>query len=265
MQTPALTFHALPALDTNYIWVITADGTTHTAVVDPGEAAPVIHYFEHGAGRGKTLDLVLITHHHQDHIGGLTALTDRYAPRVVGPDSIAGVTQGVKESDTFDLFGTPVQVMATPGHTLDHLVYFIDGDSPHLLAGDTVFMAGCGRLFEGTADQMQANFARLRQLPDHTAIYGAHEYTQSNLAFAHAVEPDNTDIVQAMQNARRLAEAGRPTLPTSLHVERRINPFMRVDQDAVVQTLKTHYPTADLSTPASVFKVLRDWKDHFQS
>lgn len=264
MQTSPLTLHALPALETNYIWVMTPEGETRTAVVDPGNATPVIHYFEHGAGRERTLDYILLTHHHHDHTDGVEALVSRYNPDVIGPGTIAQVTTPVSEGDTFDLLGAHVQVIATPGHTLDHVVYLLAGDPPILLTGDTVFMAGCGRLFEGTAEQMQANFARLRELPDDTLIYGAHEYTQANLAFAQTVEPANRDINQAIGTCAALAHLGRPTLPTRMGVERSINPFMRFDEESVQQAVHERFPEApDDNDPVTIFALLRDWKDRF--
>lgn len=264
MQTSPLTIHALPALETNYIWVLTPDGQTRTSVVDPGDAAPVIHYFEHGAGQDRTLDYILLTHHDHDHTDGVEALVSRYQPHIIGPESVKHVTSPVSDGDEFDLFGTRVNVIATPGHTLDHVVYLLAGDPPCLLAGDTLFMAGCGRLFEGNATQMQTNFARLRTLPGDTLVYAAHEYTQSNLAFAHTVEPDNRDISHAIATCTDLAHLGRPTLPTRLSVERKINPFMRVDEESVQDAVHQKFPDVPRDNDTAViFGLLREWKDHF--
>lgn len=255
-----LEVNALPALSDNYIWVVSGGGDNRVAVVDPGEAAPVADYL---ATHGLELGAYLITHHHGDHVGGLASLLQSHPAPVYGPaseaDRIGHIDYCVAGGDSFtlDFLGASFQVLDVPGHTLGHIAYVTDGV---LLAGDALFRAGCGRVFEGTHAQMQASLARLRVLPDDTRIYGGHEYTQANLAFANLVEPDNPAITAAIQDVEAARAQGRPSLPGLLAEERRINPFLRWDA-ASVQTAATHRAGRELTGPADTFGVLRDWKN----
>ncbi|WP_423821266.1 hydroxyacylglutathione hydrolase [Salinisphaera sp. SPP-AMP-43] len=255
-----LKVNALPALSDNYIWIVSAGDSQRVAVVDPGEADPVLEYLsEHGLEVGA----YLITHHHGDHVGGLNRLLSDYPAPVYGPrdevDRVPQIDHALGGGDRFhlDCLDREFDVIDVPGHTLGHIAMVTDGV---LLSGDALFRAGCGRVFEGTHAQMQASLARLRELPDETRIYGGHEYTQKNLAFAQAVEPDNPAINQAIAEVDALRADGRPSLPGTLAEERRINPFLRWDvaETCAAASRRAGYEVSD---PADVFGVLRDWKD----
>ncbi|WP_052364931.1 hydroxyacylglutathione hydrolase [Halotalea alkalilenta] len=259
-----LSVEPLAALSDNYIWLLTAGDADTVTVVDPGDATPVIAWLDGEAGRGRRLDRILITHHHRDHTGGVTSLVERYGAEVIGPLECRSVAidHRLGEGDVITLFGRKVRVLHTPGHTLDHIVYLVEDATPLLLCGDTLFHAGCGRLFEGTAEQMQANFSRLRELPPSTLVFGAHEYSLANLAFAQSVEPGNAAIDAALERARALRDAGKPTLPSEIGRERMVNPFMRYDDPGVRKALSEHagrVPDSD----GDAFSLLREWKDHF--
>ena len=251
---------AVPALSDNYIWIVASDDSKQVAVVDPGEAAPVAAYL---ADKGLEVGAYLITHHHGDHVGGLkTLLADHPAP-VYGPateaDKIGHIDYRVAGGDRVMLacIDTAFEVIDVPGHTLGHIAYFADDV---LLAGDALFRAGCGRVFEGTHDQMQTSLARLRALPGATRVYGGHEYTQKNLAFARTVEPDSQAIQDAIEEVDTLRKAGRPSLPGTLAEERRINPFLRWDDEGV-RAMASQRAGRELTDPGDIFGVLRDWKD----
>ncbi|WP_422475128.1 hydroxyacylglutathione hydrolase [Endozoicomonas sp. ALB032] len=255
---------AIPAFQDNYIWLLSEDCSQQSLVVDPGDASVV----EKALDR---LDLelsgILITHHHWDHTNGIETLTKNRSVPVYGPDNsaISGITHTLDGTETLAVLGTEFSILKTPGHTLDHIAYFAnpDQDDPILFCGDTLFSAGCGRLFEGTAEQMQSSFNKLRALPENTRVYCAHEYTLANLAFAQTVEPDNHSIKEYRNKVIRLREQNRPSLPSSLKLEFTINPFMRTDQNSVITAVKEHAPNAPLSNDSEVFGALRHWKDHF--
>ena len=250
----------LPALSDNYIWVIGRTGSDTVAVVDPGAAEPVEQYLD---AHGLRVGAYLITHHHADHVGGLDALLAAHAAPVYGPrhdaERVPQIDHPLVEDDRFtlDFLDTEFRVLEVPGHTLGHIAYVAPGV---LLAGDTLFRGGCGRVFEGTMAQMQASLAKLRALPESTAVYGGHEYTRKNLAFAAAVEPGNDAIAAVAREAERLLEAGQPTLPGTLAEERKINPFLRWDAPAAIAAAQAR-AGHDLSDPAEIFAVLRRWKD----
>ncbi len=249
----------IPAFGDNYIWLLRQDTSTDVCVVDPGDAAPVIEFLER---EGLTLSTVLITHHHQDHTGGLASLIQRYTPRVIGPANpkIDGIDEAVGDGDEFRVMGRLFEVHEVPGHTLDHIAFFTAGIPPLLFCGDTLFSAGCGRLFEGSPEQMHASLERLTALPDDTLVFAAHEYTLANLRFALAADPHNPDVVQAMEECQRARELDRPTLPSTLGREKRINPFLRHATAGVRQAASAHGDTdSDLAT----FATLRAWKDNF--
>ncbi len=250
----------IAAFTDNYIWAL-HDGSA-AWVVDPGDAAPVVDWL---AGRRLALAGILITHHHPDHIGGVATLR-RHAPdaAVVGPDNprIDGLTRTVADGDTVELLGQRFETLAVPGHTLDHLAYFCDASNPpHLFCGDTLFAAGCGRLFEGTPEQMWHSLHRLAALPADTRVYCAHEYTLSNLHFALAVEPDNAALQQRVAQARRTREAGQPTVPSTLALELATNPFLRAAEPAVLASARAREPA--VRDGETAFAVLRRWKDQF--
>lgn len=249
----------IPAFRDNYIWLLRQDTSDAVCVVDPGDAAPVIETLER---EGLTLGSVLVTHHHPDHVGGLPELIARYAPRVIGPHNpaIDGIDERVAAGDEVRVMGRLFEVFEVPGHTLDHIAFFTAGIPPLLFCGDTLFSAGCGRLFEGTPEQMHASLSRLTALPEDTLVFAAHEYTLANLRFAKAADPDNPDIDTAEQECRRARELERPTLPSTIGRERRINPFLRCD-DAGVR--RAAAPQGDTADDLATFATLRAWKDDF--
>jgi len=234
------------------------------AVVDPGDAAPVLAHLDR---ERLTLSAILNTHHHGDHVGGNAKLLERAAVPVFGPagEAIPGCTHPLREGDAIDVPGVNVRlsVLDVPGHTAGHIAYVQQGsDEPLLFCGDTLFSAGCGRLFEGTPQQMHGSLARLCSLPDETRVCCAHEYTLSNLRFAHAVEPTNDDVVRHRQWCEGERAAGRPTLPSRMARERRINPFLRCHVPGVIAAARAQGARDD-SGPA-VFAALRRWKDRFR-
>lgn len=252
------------AFNDNYIWLIKAATSSQCWVVDPGAAAPVQDYL---TANHLNLEGILLTHHHYDHIDGVAELA-KQGVEVVGfandAKRLPALTKPVKEGDTFELLGQSVKVMEVPGHTLGHIVYFVEGNEnsqPLLFSGDTLFGAGCGRMFEGTPEQMQASLQSLANLPPATQVFAAHEYTLSNLKFALEVEPNNTALQKRMTDCNQLRATGSPTLPSSLAVELATNPFLRLDQPEVLASLKRRAAQTNLNNPAEAFKLLRSWKD----
>ncbi len=215
------------ALSDNYVWLIHDAAADRTVVVDPGEAAPVLTALD---ARGWRADAIWTTHWHPDHTGGNAALKARYGCDVTGPEAerakIATLDHGVGEGDTVRIGDHVAIVLETPGHTAGHIVFHF-ADDALLFSGDTLFAMGCGRLFEGTPDQMFANMARFAAMPDETIVYGAHEYTLSNGRFALTVEPDNAALQGRVVEIERLRTAGDATLPTTIGLERATNPFLR--------------------------------------
>ncbi len=248
----------VPAFADNYLWLLAGADAGRAAVVDPGAAAPVLAAL---AAVDAALGAVLITHHHADHIGGVGELLARFpGAEVYAPDDarIAGATRTVGEGDRVHVacLGCDFEVLAVPGHTLTHIAYYGDGK---LFCGDTLFACGCGRLFEGTPEQMHNSLSKVMGLPDDTGIYCAHEYTLGNIAFARRVEPDNSDLLQRERDARRLRDAGRPTVPSSLALEKRTNPFLRCAEPAVIAAAERH-AGRPLHGGAEVFGEVRRWK-----
>lgn len=248
----------LPAFRDNYIWLL-HDGR-HAVAVDPGDAAPVEQYL---AEHGLTLTAVLVTHHHPDHVGGLAALTAGRQIPVYGPaqEAIAGLTVRLADGDRVRIEAPALDlaVLEVPGHTAGHIAYYGDGV---LFCGDTLFSAGCGRLFEGTAAQMAASLARLATLPDDTRVYCTHEYTLSNLAFARAAEPRNAARDRYLEECEALRAGGRPTLPSTLAREKAINPFLRAAEPEILDALARHLGQRPADALAS-FAALREWKNVF--
>jgi len=244
----------------NYIWLLINPDHRRAAIVDPGDAAPVLAALQE-------LQLqpcaILLTHHHQDHVGGVAGLLDEFAMPVYGPaaENIPSVSSPLQDGDRICIDGLPAEfrVLAIPGHTRGHIAYLGHGT---LFCGDTLFMAGCGRLFEGTAKQMLASLDRLCELPDDTLVYCGHEYTQANLRFAGAVEPENTDIRERALDSTARRARGEPTVPATLALEKLTNPFLRVRVPAV-QTAAASHAGKSLEDPVSVFAAVRTWKDNF--
>jgi hydroxyacylglutathione hydrolase len=250
------------AFSDNYIWLIRAPADPEAAVVvDPGDDRPVEHALQQA---GLALRAILVTHHHADHVGGVAALAARHGARVYGParEKMPCATQALDDGGTADLghLGLQFAVMAVPGHTLGHIAYAGHGA---LFCGDTLFSAGCGRLFEGTPAQMLDSLDRMAALPDETAVYCAHEYTLSNLRFASAVEPDNLDVRNALAEVGQQRERDEITLPSNLGRERRINPFLRSRTPAVRAAAERHAGRT-LPDATDVFAAVRSWKDGFR-
>ncbi len=249
----------IPAFDDNYIWLLQLPGSRDAVVVDPGDGASVLAALEREELR---LGAVLVTHHHWDHTGGVDELLAAFPEcRVYGPDDrrIAGVTDSVGEGDEVApaCLDAAFRVMEVPGHTSSHIAYLGEGV---LFCGDTLFAAGCGRVFDGTFDQLAASLQRVAGLPEETRIYCAHEYTLANLGFAKWVEPENPYLLrrEAVERGRRVAAI--PTVPSLLREELATNPFLRTRVDAVISAAEG-YAGAPLETPTEVFRALRQWKD----
>ena len=254
---------ALPAFSDNYIWLLKDARTRRCAVVDPGDAAPVLDWLDRHPG--WQLSDILVTHHHHDHVGGVLQLKERTGARVYGPahEQIPGRDVALEDAARIDVIGQALQVIAVPGHTLGHIAYFHDdAEQPWLLSGDTLFAAGCGRLFEGTAQDMFRSLGRLAALPPQTLIYCTHEYTLGNLRFARAVEPENPDIEKRFLDVSRLRENQQISLPSNLALELRTNPFLRSSIGAVA-TAASAQAGQELSDEVAVFAALRAWKDRF--
>ena len=254
--------HPLPAFKDNYIWTLMSSDGVSAGVVDPGDARPVIEFLSENRLR---LSDILITHHHMDHTGGLGELIEKYQPRVFGPGGIKGIDHILEEGDHVEVFEVGFRVIEVPGHTLDHIAFFHDGgshDTPILFCGDTLFAAGCGRLFEGTPPQMLGSLRKLTALPPATAVHCAHEYTLANLAFATAAEPRNVKLRSRIKIEQGKRNIGRPTLPSNIELELATNPFLRCDLPELAASAMRR-----LGRPAKdeieVFAAIRKWKDNF--
>jgi len=257
--------HAIPAFTDNYLWLLVRGSSA--VVVDPGDAGPVTATLDR---MGLNLVGILITHWHPDHIGGLPQLATGGMP-VYGPAAeaarIPGLTQTLKEGDSVEVLGLSFSVLELPGHTLGHIAYYsapsADAENGLLFCGDTLFSAGCGRLFEGTAPQMHAALSRLAALPEQTPVYCTHEYTLSNLAFAWAVEPGNAALRARIAEVKAMRASDQPSLPSQIGLERASNPFLRTQAPAVRKSAEA-WSATKLATDEQVFAVLRRWKDGFQ-
>lgn len=254
--------HALPAFSDNYIWLLQDAVTRRCAVVDPGDTRPVLDWL--AAHPDWCLSDILITHHHPDHVGGVAALKAATGARVYGParESIPARDQALDEGDRIEVLGLAFLIYAVPGHTLGHIAYH-QPDHAWLFCGDTLFAAGCGRLFEGTPAQMYDSLARLAALPDATQVYCTHEYTLSNLHFARAVEPNNPEIAARFAQVSAWRADGRISLPSTIGLEKASNPFLRCQETSINQIIDER-DGAHSRTPEQVFAALRRWKDVFK-
>jgi hydroxyacylglutathione hydrolase len=251
-------FQVVPvkAFKDNYIW--TLRDARHAAVVDPGEAAPALDYL---ARENLKLVAVLATHHHPDHVGGIEEILRHTRVPVYGPknEPIATLTRAVGGGDKVEIpeLGASFDVLDIPGHTRAHIAYYGGGA---LFCGDTLFACGCGRVFEGTPEQMHASLSKLAALPNETLVYCGHEYTLANIDFARAVEPENSALLERQARERKLREAGKPTLPSRLGDEKATNPFLRTAEPAVIESANKYLGTR-VSDPVRVFAAIRDWKN----
>ncbi|WP_066185131.1 MULTISPECIES: hydroxyacylglutathione hydrolase [unclassified Guyparkeria] len=254
----APTIHCIPVLSDNYVWLIEGlDGAT--VIVDAGESGPVIEAIE---SRGLRPVATLVTHHHGDHVQGLADLVARYSMPIYGPDSCrrVGVDHVVGDNDAFEIPGIgDFSVLATPGHTQDHLSYVL---GEHVFCGDTLFTAGCGRLFEGTAAQMLHSLDRLAGLGDDKTIHCGHEYTTDSLRFAAHAEPDNADIAARVKDVEAKRAANEPTASASMVLEKKTNPFLRV-REPVLRRAIEDYVGERIDDDIEAFAQLRHWKDDF--
>ena len=257
-----ITIIPIPAFADNYIWTLREGG--NAVVVDPGDAKPVLEYLER---ERLTLTAILATHHHNDHVGGVPALVGRYRAPVFGParESIPERTRALGEGDEVDVPGLPLRlrVLDIPGHTAGHIAFFGDvSGTPSVFCGDTLFAVGCGRLFEGTPQQMWASLSALAALPPETRVYCGHEYTLANIRFALAVEPDSTDLWEREKREQAKRDRGEPTLPSTIGEERLTNPFLRAPVAQVRKAAATH-ANAQLAGDVETFAALRAWKNAF--
>ena len=264
MLKPSTPLHVRPvrAFSDNYIWLIESPRRPGTVVaVDPGDSAPVTAELRRS---GASLAAILLTHHHADHIGGVAGLLEAGSVPVIGPDDsrITLRNRTVHGAERCDLpeLGLSFEILAVPGHTLSHIAFWGHGA---LFCGDTLFSAGCGRMFEGTAPQMNASLERLRALPPETRMFCGHEYTAANLRFALAVDPENQAALEYRDAVDRTRAAAAPTLPSLLSLEILINPFLRCDTSIVRAAAEAH-AGRPLPESSDVFGELRAWKDGFR-
>ena len=246
----------LPAFDDNYIWMLTQEDGQGAVVVDPGDDEPVQQWLQN---QGKHLQAILITHKHGDHTGGVTGLKQQWPDAQVYGPAHEPVQADVKlaDGDRLELLGVVFDVLEVPGHTEGHLAYWGDGK---LFCGDTLFAAGCGRVFSGSFEQLADSLQRIAHLPKHTALYCAHEYTLANLGFARWVEPENAALLERIAQEEAKRQAGQPTLPSSLELELATNPFLRTGEPAVIGAAEK-WAGRPLNGHRAVFKALRQWKD----
>lgn len=244
----------IKALKDNYIWTVTTKPSQEVIIVDPGEAIPVIETLQH---LNLNLGAILITHHHWDHTNGIQELLNYFGKLPVVGSSLSQnpfINQRVSDHNPFSFSNISFNALEIPGHTLDHTAYWI-ADKHILFTGDTLFSAGCGRIFEGTPEMMYNTLNKIAALPDKTQIYCGHEYTAANLRFAKAVEPENTAI------DTKIVSLSECTLPSTLADEKSFNPFLRCHLSSV-KLAAEKFMGKSLNTPLEVFTAIREWKNH---
>ena len=255
--TGSLDVELIPIFSDNYVYRIAPRDGGPVAIVDPGQAAPVLDRL---AATGDRVEWILITHHHPDHIGGVAELKEATGAKVAGPASerarIGGIDRPLQQGDHIRIAGERAEVIETPGHTAGHISYWFP-QSRILFCADTLFSLGCGRLFEGTPATMWSSLEKLLRLPDETRVYCGHEYTQANARFALTIDPDNEALQRRAAEIDELRAAGKPTIPTTLGVERATNPFLRPHDPAIRARLEMA-PASN----AEVFGEIRKRKDN---
>ena len=250
----------LPAFTDNYIWAIVYGNSC--VVVDPGDSSPVFEFLE---SNNLELESILITHHHFDHTGGMLALAKKYDCPVYGPegDHIEGLTSKVSEGDEITIFNFEFKIFETPGHTLDHIAYFHSSDiGSYLFCGDTLFSGGCGRLFEGTAEDMFSSLNKFISLPNETLVFCAHEYTQNNLKFALSINPRNLDLIKYSKKVNELRSNSEITLPSNIGLEKKINPFFLLSDKEILKNSE-QFISGKISNSIESLAAIRSMKDSF--
>lgn len=254
----------IPLLSDNYGYLLIDVATKRAAIVDCSEAGPVLAEVER---RGLTLEAVLSTHHHFDHVGGNDDIA-RAVPgvRVLGSAAdrarVPAITEGLADGEEFEVIGVRGRAILIPAHTSGHLAYFFPSEGPSVFSGDTLFAAGCGRLFEGSPAQMLDSLGKLAALPDSTRVWCGHEYTEKNLVFAHELEPTNADIAAKLERVRGERRQGRPTVPSTIGEEKRTNPFLRSESPELRRSVQAKYPGLPTDS-VSIFAKTRELKDNF--
>ncbi|WP_420548612.1 hydroxyacylglutathione hydrolase [Curvivirga sp.] len=248
----------IPVWDDNYIYLVHEPNSKKTAVVDPAEAKPVL---EEAKKRGWQITHILNTHHHFDHVGGNEDIQKATGAIVVGAANdtrrIPGISVTLSDGDEFEFGQSKAKIFETPGHTTGHIAYWFE-DSQALFCGDTLFALGCGRLFEGSPEQMWESLSKLRNLPAETNVYCAHEYTSANADFAITIEPQNDDLKKRVEKIKQMRDLDMPTVPSKLKEEVKTNPFLRADDVNIAAFLKL-----DGEDAATVFAEIRRRKDNF--
>ncbi len=249
---------AIPAFSDNYIWIIVKND--EAAIVDPGDASVVEDFLKK---KNLKLKNILITHHHFDHTGGVLELIKNWNPEVFGPKGghIKGIDNALEENDTLKILDSNFIVYETPGHTLDHIAFY-SKDLDALFCGDTLFSGGCGRLFEGTPNQMFESLKKFSDLPDETKVFCAHEYTLSNLKFALELEPNNKDLLNYYNKVTKLRKSEKISLPSTIDLEKKINPFLRTSIDQIVINAQ-NYTHKNALNSLEVLTAIREWKDNY--
>jgi len=258
----SLSILTVPAFDDNYLWII--HNGKDAVAVDPGDAQAILSAL---AQEQLTLSAILLTHHHADHTGGVAPLLQHRSVPVYGPanDDIAAVDHPLQGGQHFHLNNLDLEfsVIDVPGHTKGHIAYYAEKQG-WLFCGDTLFAGGCGRIFEGTPEQMLHSLDQLAALPEQTLIYCAHEYTLSNLRFAVEVEPENLALRERVKMEQDKRARHLPTVPSPLALEKQTNPFLRSREDSIIRRLQACGKISEDQTASQHFAALREWKNHYR-